>query len=79
VSNPLDGQPDLIALILKSPYRRIFLEIQTLAQNLFKDSEEETRKWLLSSTEALFGSSPVEIILQGEGQTLIDWLRERSS
>ncbi len=49
-----------------------------LAYDLFNKSKEDTINWMMSANSLLFGSSPFEVCMRGDGQPLIEWLLERS-
>jgi hypothetical protein len=38
---------------------------------------EETKKWMMVPNTVVFGDSPFEVCMRGEGETLIEWLKER--
>lgn len=38
----------------------------------------ETGKWLMSPSSILFGDSPFEVILRGDGNAIIAWLNQRT-
>lgn len=44
---------------------------------LFEDNLEETKRWLMAPNTIFFNSSPFEIIMQGDGQEVLEMLDER--
>lgn len=53
-------------------------EAKELATALFDGIWEDAVMWMQFPNEAMFGSSPMEVIVNGDGQALIDWLKTRS-
>ena len=53
-------------------------EAKELATELFNGIWEDAVMWMQMPNEAMFGSSPGELIVQGDGQLLIDLLKTRS-
>lgn len=49
-----------------------------IAYELFNKNHEETAKWLMTPNILLFGKSPFEICMRGDGQRLIEWLLDRA-
>ena len=49
-----------------------------IAHSLVGGNTEETKKWLVTPNLAFFGDTPFRICLRGDGQTLIDWLKQRA-
>jgi uncharacterized protein (DUF2384 family) len=54
-----------------------FYKVQDLATELFDGSKDRAIQWINSPTPLLFGSSPRDFILCGEGDKIIEWLKER--
>lgn len=46
-----------------------------LAFELLGKNLSETKKWVMSPNEVLFGATPFEICLSGKAAALLDWLR----
>lgn len=51
--------------------------ITDYAFELFNESFEETKKWLLTPNEFLFGDTPFEVCMRGDGESLVQWLRNK--
>lgn len=51
--------------------------VTDLAYDLFGNNEKETVTWLMSPNSTLFGDSPFEVCMRGDGSKLIQWLSER--
>ncbi len=49
-----------------------------IAYELFERSIEETANWMMSPNALLFGASPFEVCMRGDGQPLIAWLLDRA-
>ena len=52
--------------------------VTDVAFQLFGKNPEETAKWLTTPNILLFGKSPFEICLRGDGNVLIKWLLDRA-
>jgi uncharacterized protein (DUF2384 family) len=48
-----------------------------LAFELFGEDKKETSSWLMAPNAMLFGDSPFEVCMRGEGEKLIQWLNQR--
>lgn len=48
-----------------------------LAIELFSDNTEEAVNWFQTPNTLLFGESPFEVCIRGEGKILINWLMGR--
>lgn len=48
-----------------------------VAFELFNHSAKETEVWLMAPNTILFGDSPFEVCMRGEGDKLIEWLNKR--
>lgn len=48
-----------------------------LAFELFGENKEETSSWLMAPNAILFGDTPFEVCMRGEGEKLIEWLNQR--
>ena len=48
-----------------------------LAVELFGDNTEEAVNWFQTPNTLLFGESPFEVCIRGEGKILINWLMGR--
>jgi len=53
------------------------LEVEAMALELFNGSKEDVDKWMNDPNEFLFGWTPTQLIILGDGQVLIDWLLVR--
>lgn len=51
--------------------------VTDLAYELFNSNYEETTLWLMSPNSLLFGDSPFEVCMRGDGEPLKKWLLER--
>lgn len=49
-----------------------------IAFQLFDKNVEETGRWIVSPNTLLFGSTPFEVCLRGDGKPLIKWLLDRA-
>lgn len=49
-----------------------------IAFTLFNKDEKETARWIVAPNTFLFGSTPFEICLRGDGTPLIKWLLDRA-
>lgn len=49
-----------------------------IAYILFEKNAEETAKWVVSPNTLLFGSTPLEVCMRGDGKQLIKWLLDRA-
>lgn len=49
-----------------------------IAYLLFDKKVEETARWIVSPNTLLFGSTPFEVCLRGDGKPLIKWLMDRA-
>ena len=49
-----------------------------LATVLFNGNVFEVNKWMQTPSDLLFGDSPTQAILSGDGQVVIDWLKGRT-
>lgn len=49
-----------------------------IAYLLFNKNVDETARWIVSPNTLLFGATPFEICLRGEGKPLIKWLLDRA-
>lgn len=45
---------------------------------LFNKNVEETAHWIVSPNTLLFGATPFEVCLRGDGKPLIKWLLDRA-
>lgn len=48
-----------------------------IAYELFDKNIKETAAWLMSPNTVLFGESPFDVCMRGEGEGLINWLNQR--
>lgn len=48
-----------------------------LAFELLDHDFVETRSWLMSPNSMMFGDTPFEVCMRGDGDVLIGWLKER--
>ncbi|MBX3039190.1 MAG: DUF2384 domain-containing protein [Bdellovibrionaceae bacterium] len=51
--------------------------VTDLAFELFDGNQDETAAWLMSPNSLLFGDSPFEVCMRGDGEPLKKWLLER--
>lgn len=49
-----------------------------IAYLLFDRDEKETAQWVVSPNMLLFGETPFEICMRGDGKALIQWLLDRA-
>src|SRR5262249_832674 len=49
-----------------------------VAYELFDRNHDETAKWLVTANILLFGKSPFEVCMRGDGQKLVEWLLDRA-
>lgn len=49
-----------------------------IAYELFEKNPDETTNWMMSPNTLLFGASPFEVCMRGDGQPLIEWLLDRA-
>ena len=52
-------------------------EVYTLATELFNGSKAEAAEWMETPTTILFGASPIDVVLVGDGEVILKWLKER--
>lgn len=45
---------------------------------LFNKNIDETARWIVSPNTLLFGSTPFEVCLRGDGKPLLKWLLDRA-
>jgi len=50
---------------------------QNLTLELFEGDKENAINWFNSPNTLLFGESPFEVCIRGEGKLLIKWLKDR--
>jgi len=58
---------------------RQYCEVMDLATKLHGDDLEDACVWTQTPSEFLFGWSPTEVVFMGDGEILLNWLRERAS
>lgn len=64
-----------------SPLRKRIINLviaSDLASILMEKDADKICQWLTAPNFMLFGESPLEVIMRGEGEPLILWLRERA-
>jgi hypothetical protein len=49
-----------------------------IAYILFNKNVEETARWIVSPNTLLFGATPFEVCLRGDGKPLLRWLTDRA-
>lgn len=47
------------------------------AYELLGSDKARTKTWLMSPNTLIFGDSPFEVCMRGEGEKLVEWLEER--
>jgi uncharacterized protein (DUF2384 family) len=52
-------------------------KVEAMALELFNGNKEDADAWMKDPNEFLFGWTPGQLIISGEGQVLIDWLLVR--
>ena len=52
-------------------------EILTIMLQYFNHDEDETQTWYQSPNEILFGDTPVSCVWSGDGERLLEWLKQR--
>lgn len=65
---------------METPLKRLYMltKIRDAALILYRfESNELLQNWLDSPQECLFGSTPKEVCLRGEGQHLLQWLTDK--
>lgn len=69
---------DALPLNAKIAGKIIKLVIATdYAFKLFKEDLRETKRWVISPNSFFFNDTPFEVIMRGDGLSVITWLRER--
>ena len=58
-------------------FAAITMQVQDLAYEVFDGDTEKANDWLLEPNSYFFNNSPIEYILLGNGQAVLDSLRER--
>jgi len=57
--------------------QRIEKEIHARMLKYYHGDEEKTSKWYSEQQEFLFGDSPKACVWSGDGEILLNWLKER--
>lgn len=50
-----------------------------LIGELFENDTEAAKQWMIEPNTLLFGRTPIEVCLTGEGEYLMEWIKNRLS
>jgi len=79
VSRQAVNQQEHIKINPEAQYRiSLLVQSSNLLITIFDNDQNRAMDWLSSPNEYFLGKRPVDLIIEGNGQELVDWLKART-